>query len=128
MNLPIITAEQFDTIINENQETCVVVFSKESCSVCKELAPFMEKVAKDYENDASVNFYSINVTDPEGLALFKRLKLIGVPQSVFFLNGEQKEAIPGAISESIIRKEVGYLLNPDSNTGLMGKIKSFFKK
>ena len=44
-NLPQITAEQFDQITKENKETCVVVFSKETCSVCKQLAPIAEKMA-----------------------------------------------------------------------------------
>ena len=43
MNLPQITAEQFEQITKENKETCIVVFSKETCSVCKQLAPVAEK-------------------------------------------------------------------------------------
>ena len=46
MNLTHITAKEYDEIINEDKETCVVVFSKPTCSVCKELAPMMEEVAK----------------------------------------------------------------------------------
>lgn len=37
MNLTHITAKEYDEIINEDKETCVVVFSKPTCSVCKEL-------------------------------------------------------------------------------------------
>lgn len=126
MNLQKITASEYEKIV-ENKETCVVVFSKESCSVCKELAPMMEKVAGEYENDESLNFYTVDVQEPESLALFKSLKLIGVPQSTFHLNGELKEAIPGAINEAIIRKEIGYLFNPPTG-GIMGKIKGLFGK
>lgn len=127
MNLTHITAQDFDEIINDNKETCVVVFSKESCSVCKELAPMMEDVANQYENDDRVNFYNIDVQTEDGLALFKSLKLIGVPQSVFFKAGVQNEAVPGAINQTIIKKEIADLLG-EKPQGFMGKIKGLFGK
>ena len=124
MNLPLINGEQFEQITKENKETCIVVFSKETCSVCKQLAPVAEKMAAQFEGQ--VNFYTMDVKTPDGLATFKSLNLMGVPQSVFFLNGELKESLPGAISESIFKKEISDMLNP--KTGFMGKIKGLFGK
>ena len=126
MNVKDITATEFNDIIHEHKETCVVMFSKESCSVCKELAPMMESVAAEYANDDRVNFYHIDVQTEDGLALFKSLKLIGVPQSVFFKEGIQNEAVPGAINQTIIKKEIDAMINP--NKGFMGKIKGLFGK
>ena len=60
MNLPQITAEQLDEFLAQ-KKSCVVVFSKESCSVCKVLAPMMENVAKEYEGNDALDFYSIDV-------------------------------------------------------------------
>ena len=124
MNLPLINGEQFEQITKENKETCIVVFSKETCSVCKQLAPVAEKMAAQFEGQ--VNFYTMDVKTTDGLAVFKSLQLMGVPQSVFFLNGELKESLPGAISESIFKKEINDMLNP--KTGFMGKIKGLFSK
>ena len=124
MNLPLINGEQFEQITKENKETCIVVFSKETCSVCKQLAPVAEKMAAQFEGQ--VNFYTMDVKTSDGLAVFKSLQLMGVPQSVFFLNGELKESLPGAISESIFKKEISNMLNP--KTGFMGKIKGLFGK
>ncbi len=123
MNLPQITAEQFEQITKENKETCIVVFSKETCSVCKQLAPVAEKMAAQFEGQ--VNFYGMDVKTPDGLATFKSLQLMGVPQSVFFLQGEMKESLPGAISESIFKKEINDMINPKK--GLLGKLKGMFK-
>ena len=123
MNLPQITAEQFEQITKENKETCIVVFSKETCSVCKQLAPVAEKMAAQF--DGQVNFYGMDVKTPDGLATFKSLQLMGVPQSVFFLQGEMKESLPGAISESIFKKEINDMINPKK--GLLGKLKGMFK-
>ena len=123
MNLPQITAEQFEQITKENKETCIIVFSKETCSVCKQLAPVAEKMAAQFEGQ--VNFYGMDVKTPDGLATFKSLQLMGVPQSVFFLQGEMKESLPGAISESIFKKEINDIINPKK--GLLGKLKGMFK-
>lgn len=124
MNLPLINGEQFEQITKENKETCIVVFSKETCSVCKQLAPVAEKMAAQFEGQ--VNFYTMDVKTSDGLAVFKSLQLMGVPQSVFFLNGELKESLPGAISESIFKKEINEMLNPKK--GILGKIKGLFGK
>jgi len=122
-NLPQINAEQFETIIKENKETCIIVFSKETCSVCKQLAPVAEKMATQFAGE--VNFYGMDVKTPDGLSTFKSLQLMGVPQSVFFLNGEQKEALPGALSESIFKKEINDMLHPKQ--GFFSKLKGLFK-
>ena len=74
MNLPQITAEQFEQITKENKETCIIVFSKETCSVCKQLAPVAEKMAAQFEGQ--VNFYGMDVKTPDGLATFKSLQLM----------------------------------------------------
>ena len=74
-----------------------MVFHKESCSVCKHLVPVAEKVSGEFEG--KIKFYSLSVSDPEVLARFKEMKLLGVPQTVFIDKGEKKEALPcGAIS------------------------------
>ena len=122
-NLPQINAEQFNQITQENKETSIVVFSKETCSVCKQLAPVAEKMAALFEGQ--VNFYSMDVKTADGLATFKSLQLMGVPQSVFFLNGEMKQSLPGALSESIFKKEINDMINPKK--GLLGKLKGLFK-
>ena len=122
-NLPQINAEQFNQITQENKETCIVVFSKETCSVCKQLAPVAEKMAALFEGQ--VNSYSMDVKTADGLATFKSLQLMGVPQSVFFLNGEMKQSLPGALSESIFKKEINDMINPKK--GLLGKLKGLFK-
>ena len=122
MSMIPINADDFDQIVKENKETCIMVFHKESCSVCQSLAPVANKVAGEF--DGQVKFYSLSVSDPEVLARFKEMKLLGVPQTVFIANGEKKLALPGNISAEIFRKETKKLL--DTNKGFFGKLKSLF--
>ncbi len=122
MSMININAEEFDKIIKDDQETCVMVFHKESCSVCQHLVPVAEKVSGEFEG--KIKFYSLSVSDPEILARFKEMKLLGVPQTVFIDKGTKKEALPGNISDEIIRKETKHLLS--SGKGFFGKLKSMF--
>lgn len=122
MSMININAEEFDRIIKDDQETCVMVFHKESCSVCQHLVPVAEKVSGEFEGQ--IKFYSLSVSDPEVLARFKEMKLLGVPQTVFIDKGVKKEALPGNISDEIIRKETKHLLS--SGKGFFGKLKSLF--
>lgn len=125
MELILINGEEFNQKVREQKETCVVVFSKETCSVCKQLKPSVEKVADEYAAKGTVKFYTMDVKTDDGLALFKSLQLMGVPQTVLFMDGEQKEALPGAMTESVIKKEIENMINPP--TGFMAKLKGFFK-
>ena len=125
MELQLINGSEFNKKINEKKETCVVVFSKETCTVCKQLKPAIEKVADAYAADDTIHFYTMDVKTNDGLATFKSLQLMGVPQTVLFKDGEQKEALPGAMSEAIIRKEIENMINP--KTGFMSKLKGLFK-
>ena len=127
MSLELINGEQFEEITKQKKETCIVVFSKESCSVCKQLKPIAEKVADAYVNAPDpVKFYQMDVKTDDGLATFKSMQLMGVPQSVFFLNGEMQQALPGALSESILKREIEDMIHPKQ--GLLGKIKGIFGK
>ena len=122
MSLIHITAEEFDRIFKEDKETCIFVFQKDSCSVCKSLTPIAEKISDEFAD--KVKFYNLTVTDPEVLLRFKELKLLGVPQTVFVANGEKKLALPGSISADILRKETNILIN--GKKGFLSKLKSLF--
>ena len=122
MSLIHINAEEFDRIFKEDKETCIFVFQKDSCSVCKSLTTIAEKISDEFAD--KVKFYNLTVTDPEVLLRFKELKLLGVPQTVFVANGEKKLALPGSISADILRKETNILIN--GKKGFLSKLKSLF--
>lgn len=125
MNLPPLTAAGFEEAVNQDKETCIIVFSKESCKVCARLEPTIVKIAKDYETSDQLNFYSMDVLDEGAKAIFKSWQLVGVPQTVFIKNGEFQEALPGALDEKILRKEINDMLNPKPTLGQ--RLKGFFK-
>lgn len=123
MNLTPATGEDFKRI-EAAEETCIIVFSKDGCKVCARLEPTMDKIAADYKDSSEVRFYSMNVLEPSSRALFKSWQLVGVPQTALIKDGEFREALPGAIDEGVLRKEIKHLINPPQ--GFMAKLKGIF--
>ena len=77
-NLPQINAEQFNQITQENKETCIVVFSKETCSVCNSFlkmdslnAPgrdcFISPFRKNTDWGTPINCSDLNVAKPSAV-------------------------------------------------------------
>ena len=82
--------EEFDEVIDDKAETCLVFFSRQSCSVCKRVHPKLEALEAEYPN---YSFYLVDVEEqPNRLVQFH---LKGVPQTIFFVDGQMKRVITG---------------------------------
>lgn len=125
MNLPLLSAEDFEKVVKEDKKTCIIVFAKATCNVCARLKPTIEKIAKDYEKSDELSFYSMDVLEEHSRKIFKSWQLVGVPQTVFIKNGEFQEALPGALDEKILRKEIEDMLHPKPS--FAQRLKNFFK-
>lgn len=125
MEIEKITKAQFDGIVAD-QENCFLIFTKENCKVCAKLAPIIEKIADEYRDSNEMHFYNMEIHDPEARALFKGWELVGVPQTCIIKNGVYQEALPGALTEDIYRKEIDTLLG--RKRGFGAKLKDLFKK
>ena len=124
MNLPPLTAAQYREEIVADKQNCVLVFSKETCKVCAKLEPTIVKLADEYQKSDNLDFYTMNVLDDECNEIFKSMDLVGVPQTVFIKEGAVKEALPGSLSEDILRSELEDMLRPKKGWG--ARLKGFF--
>lgn len=79
-----LTADLFEEIIYDDGEPCLVVFSRQSCHVCQEVKPILEEMAPEYEG--KFGFYQVDIEEEKDL--FQRFSLKGVPQVLFFNDGE----------------------------------------
>lgn len=130
MEIPKITKEQYDQVV-ANQENAFLIFTKENCKVCARLAPTMEKLADAYSGNPDMHFYNMEIHDPEARALFKGWQLVGVPQTCIIKNGQYQEALPGALTEDIYKKEIKSLLsdkNKQQKGGFGAKLRGLFGK
>lgn len=106
MSLERLNADQFEKVIYNNEEQCLVIFSRKTCHVCQGVIPILEDLQGNY--DGKFGFYYVDVEEDKGL--FQRFSLKGVPQILFFKDGEYQGKLAGAVEdEQVIDKIVEVL-------------------
>lgn len=102
MSLQHLDSNKFDEIIYDNGEPSLVIFSRESCSVCQGVVPILEDLQSKY-ND-KYNFYYVDVEEQKNL--FQRFSLKGVPQILFFKEGEFQGKLAGDVEDEEIEEKI----------------------
>ena len=103
MELEKLESAAFEKKIYDDEECCVVVFSRKNCHVCKVVVPMLEELADAYAND-TVQFYKVDVEEQP--ALYQRFPLKGVPSILFFSEGEYKGRLAGEIEEERVTEKI----------------------
>ncbi|ACL19868.1 Thioredoxin domain protein [Desulfitobacterium hafniense DCB-2] len=98
--------DSFEEIIYDEGEPCLVVYSRKSCHVCKEVVPEIEELAPKYKGE--FGFYYVDVEEDQ--ALFQRFSLKGVPQILFFNDGEYKGKMAGKAEGDQIEEKIAEVM------------------
>ena len=80
-----LNASTFEEIIYDDGKPCLVLFSRQSCHVCQEVHPIIEEIEEEYAGK-DFGFYHVDIEAEKDL--FNRFSLKGVPQVLFFNEGE----------------------------------------
>jgi len=112
-NTPIITSidnvEQFNKIMEiSNERLLILEFYADWCPPCKELAPILEKIAK--EKSETVAIYKID-TDRHR-ELMNSFQIAGIPYVSFFKNKENVFSLTGLYPKSMYLKVIEKYTNP----------------
>lgn len=107
MSLKQLTATDFDEIIYDNGAPCLVIFSRKDCHVCKKVVPMLEEVQPNYEG--RFNFYYVDIE--ESANLYRRFSLKGVPQILYFNNGDFKGKLVGLVEDDKVEETIANVLN-----------------
>lgn len=102
MSLKHLDSNEFDEIIYDNAEPSLVIFSRESCTVCQGVVPILEDLQSKY--DGKYNFYYVDVEEQKNL--FKRFSLKGVPQILFFKEGEYQGKLAGQVEDDQVEEKI----------------------
>ena len=102
MSLQQLDAITFEERIYDNGQYCLVIFSRKSCHVCKQVVPVLEKLQPKYEG--IFGFYYVDTE--ENISLFQRFSLKGVPQILYFVNGEYRGKQIGLVDEEKVEKKI----------------------
>lgn len=92
--------------IIEKNEPCLVVFSRQNCHVCQEVIPKVEDIAKNLAGKLS--FYYVDVEEDK--SVLKQFALKGVPQLLFFNQGELYSKLAGNVEEEDIEEKIDEIL------------------
>ncbi|AFM40595.1 thioredoxin domain-containing protein [Desulfosporosinus acidiphilus SJ4] len=107
MSLQQLNANSFEEIIYDNCESCLVIFSRKDCHVCKEVVPMLDELKPQYEG--KFGFFYVDVEEDKNL--FQRFSLKGVPQILFFSNGEYQGKLAGKVEEEDVEDKIAEVLN-----------------
>ena len=92
-----------------NGKPTYLEFYAEWCEICKEMAPEVTELKKDFEND--VNFVFLNVDNPKWNKYIKQFEVNGIPQINFIdSNSNLKATFTGLQEEKTLKNSLNNLI------------------
>ncbi|UWG98423.1 thioredoxin family protein [Dehalobacter sp. DCM] len=102
MSLQKLDSVSFEEIIYDNGDPCLVIFSRKSCHVCQGVVPVLEELEPKYRGKFA--FYYVDIEDNP--PLFQRFSLKGVPQILFFNEGEYAGKLAGKVEDDQVEEKI----------------------
>lgn len=96
----------FEEIIYDEGEACLVMFSRKTCHVCQAVKPVLEELLPKYEG--KFGMYHVDIEEQRDL--FQRFSLKGVPQLLFFKDGEYQGKMAGQVAEEQVEEKIAEIL------------------
>ncbi|MCF8038298.1 MAG: thioredoxin family protein [Desulfohalobiaceae bacterium] len=106
MSLHQLTENSFVKVIYDNAEPCLVIFSRKSCHVCQHVVPILEELQSDYQG--KFGFYYVDVE--EDPTLQQRFSLKGIPQILYFNDGDFRGKQVGKVDDDQIKEKIDSVL------------------
>ena len=103
-----LNANSFEEIIYDEGKPCLVIFSTKSWHVGQEVHPILDEIEEEYAGK-DFGFYHVDVEDEKDL--FNRFSLKGVPQVLFFNDGEFLGKYAGKKDEEVYTAKIDEILN-----------------
>ena len=97
-----ITDDSFKKEVVESVIPVMVDFWAQWCGPCRQIAPFVEELAKDYEG--KVKIVKINID--ENPKTPTQYRVMSIPTLVFFKNGKIIDQIVGALSRAELKRKI----------------------
>ena len=112
----------------QNNKPTFLEFYAEWCEVCKEMAPKVSILKKEFEND--INFVFLNVDNQKWDNYIRKFQVNGIPQvNIFDGKGNLISTFIGKQDETKIRESLAYLeVDPKSNEEIINNEFSAIKQ
>ena len=93
----------------KNGKPTYLEFYAEWCEICKEMAPAVAELKKNFDNE--INFVFLNVDNPKWDKYIKQFQVNGIPQINFIDSDSKIEAtMTGLQDEKTLKNSINYLL------------------
>ncbi|WP_437627221.1 thioredoxin [Sorangium sp. So ce1151] len=102
-NIPALTDTTFDEAIKSSGEPVLVDFGATWCGPCRQLAPIVEGIAKDYEGKVKV--FAVDIDNAPKTA--QKFGVRSVPTLILFKDGAKADQLVGLASRDKIVKKFG---------------------
>lgn len=92
-----------------NGKPTYIEFYAEWCEICKEMAPEVTQLKKDFDNQ--INFVFLNVDNPKWEKFIKQFKVNGIPQiNIIASNSSLEATFIGLQEETTLKDSLKYVL------------------
>ena len=92
-----------------NGKPTYLEFYAEWCEICKEMAPEVTELKKDF--DSQINFVFLNVDNPKWDKFVKKFKVNGIPQiNIFDSNSNLKSTYTGLQEEKTLKNSLNNII------------------
>ena len=92
-----------------NGKPTYLEFYAEWCEICKEMAPEVTELKKDFDNE--INFVFLNVDNPKWDKFIKQFKVNGIPQiNIFDSNSNLKTTFTGLQEEKTLKNSINNII------------------
>jgi len=97
-----VTDQTFKQEVEEFNGTVLVDFFAQWCGPCRTLAPIIEELEKDYENNNQVKIAKVNIDESKDIA--SKYSVMSIPTLILFKNGEKAEEMVGVKSKEELKE------------------------
>lgn len=96
----------FDAEVMKSEKPVVVDFGATWCGPCKNLAPIVEELAKEYDGRVKIAKFDIDNSP----AVPAKFRIMSVPTVIFFKGGKQVDMVVGLVGKDALKKKIEPLL------------------
>ncbi len=109
MSKPVtVTDDTFETEVIQSDKMVIVDFWATWCGPCKMIAPILEEVASEYEDQVKIAKLDVDANNRTA----GKYGIMSIPSLLFFRNGEEVDRVIGAIPKSQLKSRLERVLTP----------------